>query len=602
VIDACVSLIDEDEVTTKKLLKHVKGPDFPTGGELICSKKELVEIYETGQGSIKLRAEWKHEAAEKRGEDDVIVITSTPFGIERRTIVEKIAEVVLKKKLPALLDVRDESTEQVRVVLELKRGTDPQLVMAYLFKNTPLQTNVQLNLTCLVPTEAGQAPAPARLSLHEMLSHFLDFRFETVTKRMEFELKKVLERIHILEGFEIIFDRLDEAIRIIRKSDGKADAAQKLIGRFGLSAAQADAILELKLYRLAKLEMLQIERELGEKRAHAQKLQALLKSESKRWAVVKDELLELKQRYGTKRATTIVAEVDEPEYTEEAFIVDEDAIVILCASGWVKRVRSVKDVHQTRMREGDSVLAAVAGSTRSSVAFFSNQGACYVCRIDAVPAATGYGDPIQSLFKLGDGERIVSAMSFDPRVLRVIPAEEGVLEPQPPFGLAVTKGGLGCRFSLRNHAEPSTRAGRKFARLNDGDEILNVMPLGTRSETDWVMCASDDGHAIAVSAEEIPVLSGPGKGVIVMKLDDDANLLGAELGWRDLDNIVVETGGGTERALTLRSIEGTRAGRGSAVVKRGGFGKFVWKKVETPSIEGDSATRQAIIGGGNGQE
>ncbi|MBM4359604.1 MAG: DNA topoisomerase, partial [Deltaproteobacteria bacterium] len=559
------------------------------GGELIASKAELAEIYETGQGSIKLRGEWMHEPGDRRGENDQVVITSMPFGIERRAVVEKIAEVILQKKLPVLVDVRDESTEIVRVVLELKRGTDPQLVMAYLYKHTPLATNVQFNLTCLVPSGPGLPPAPERLGLRDMLSRFIEFRFETVTKRMEYDLKKLLARIHILEGFELIFDRLDEAIRIIRKSDGKADAAQKLIGRFGLSALQADAILELKLYRLSKLEILEIERELGEKRAAAKKLQDLLKHETKRMAVVRDELIELKQKFGKKRVTTIVSETDEPEFTEDAFIVDEDAVVILCASGWVKRVRSVKDVHQTRMREGDTVLVAVAGSTRASVAFFSNHGACYVSRIDAIPAATGYGDPIQKLFKLGDGERIVTAMSFDLRVLEVIPAEEGVLEPQPPFALAVTRGGLGCRFSLRNHAEPSTRAGRKFARLNDGDEVLAVMPLGTRKEHDWVMCATDDGHALAVRADEIPVLSGPGKGVMVMKLDEGAVLLGAELGWRDLDAIVVETGGGTERSLTLRSLEGSRAGRGSAVVKRGGFSKFVWKKAETPNLGGERA-------------
>ncbi len=621
VIDACVMLIDDDEITTKKLLKHVKGPDFPTGGELICSRRELGEIYETGQGSIKLRGEWTHEEAENRGDADQIIVTSVPFGVERRAVIEKIASVILEKKLPALVDVRDESTEQVRVVLELKRGTDPQLVMAYLFKNTPLQTNVQLNLTCLVPSDGGAAPAPERLGLRDMLSHFIAFRLDTVTRRIEHELKKVLERIHILEGFEIIFDRLDEAIRIIRKSDGKADAAQKLIGRFGLSALQSDAILELKLYRLAKLEILAIEKELGEKRAQAKKLKDLLAHETKRMAVVREELIDLKQRFAVKRATTIVAEVDEPEFTEEAFIVDEDAVVILCQSGWVKRVGRVKDVHATRMREGDGVLAAVAGSTRSSVAFFSNQGVCYVCRIDAVPAATGYGDPIQKLFKLGDGERIVAALSFDPRLKPFCSSPDGSSrattsavdsgEPQPPFALAVTRCGLGARFSLRAHAEPSTRAGRKFARLNEGDEVLNVMALSTQkalvvseaakglAAPDWVMCASDDGHAIAVNAEEIPILSGPGKGVMVIKLDDEAHLLGAELGWRDLDAISVETGGGVERSLTLRSIEGTRAGRGHAVVRRGGFGKFVWKKAETPAIGGDGKQGE-LKGGGNG--
>ena len=581
IIDACVSLIDESEVSPKQLLKFVKGPDFPTGGELVTTKKELQEMYETGQGSLKLRGEWVHEPNDRRGQNDQIVIRSIPYGVERRAVVEKIADAILQKKLPLLLDVRDESSEEARVVLELKHGADPHLVMAYLYKHTPLLTNVQMNLTCLVPAEDGGL-RPARLGLHEALSQFLEFRFETVTKRLEFELRKLLERIHILEGFELIFDRLDEAIRIIRKSDGKADAAVKLIGRFGLSAVQTDAILELKLYRLARLEILAIERELTEKRAHADKLRQLLGSETKRWALVRSELLEVRSRFPQRRATKIVTGSDEPEFSEEAFIVEEDAVVILCQSGWVKRVRQVKDVHQTRMREGDAVLAAVAGSTRASVAFFSNQGACYVCRIDDVPQATGYGDPIQKQFKLGDGERIVSMMSFDPRVLEVKPAEEGVVEPQPPFAIAVTKGGLGSRFSLRAHAEPSTRAGRKFCRLNDGDEVLTVMALGTHAEADWVMCAADDGHAIAVLADEIPTLSGPGKGVMVIKLDQGASLLGAELGWRDLDAISVESAGGKERSITLRSIEGTRAGRGHALVKRGGFSRYVWRAVETP--------------------
>ena len=151
----------------------------------------------------------------------------------------------------------------------------------------------------------------------------------------------------------------------------------------------------------------------------------------------------------------------------------------------------------------------------------------------------------------------------------------------------MTRGGLGCRFSLRTHAQPSTRAGRKFARLNEGDEVLVVVALGTQREPDWVMCAADDGHAIAVLADEVPILGGPGKGVIVMKLDDGATLLGAELGSRDLDSITVETAQGTERSLTLRSLEGSRAGRGHAVVKRGGFAKFIWKKAETPNLGGE---------------
>jgi len=202
------------------------------------------------------------------------------------------------------------------------------------------------------------------------------------------------------------------------------------------------------------------------------------------------------------------------------------------------------------------------------VAFFSNHGACYVTRIHDVPPSTGYGEPIQSLFKLGDGERIVAMLSFDPRVMDV-PPQDPDLEPEPPYALAVTRGGLGLRFSLRNHGEPSTRAGRKYARLNKGDEILAVLPLGTRGgEADWVMCAADDGHAIAVDAEEVSLLAGPGKGVIVMKVAKGVSLLGAEIGWRDLDAISVTTAQGKQRSLTLRSLQATRGGRGSWIVRR----------------------------------
>jgi DNA gyrase subunit A len=585
VIDACLAIIDSpEEPSVKKLLKHVKGPDFPTGGQLMCDKNELAAVYEEGQGLLKLRGEWRHEPADKRGETDSIIITSIPYAIERCNVVEKIAEAVIHKKLPALLDVRDESTEEVRVVLELKRGTDPQLIMAYLFKHTPLQTNVQVNLTCLVPTEDAQVAAPARLGLTAMLQAFLTFRFDTVTRRLEFELSELLRRIHILEGFELVFDALDQAIKIIRLSDGKADAATKLIGRFGLSAEQADAVLELKLYRLSKLEIQAIQKELAEKRAQAKRLQALLKSDVKRWELVRDELVELKKDYAGPRRTKVVASVNEPEFAAEDFIVSEDTIVILMASGWVKRVGKVADVNRTRMRDTDKVLAAVAGSTKASIAFFSNQGTCYVCRIVDVPAATGYGEPIQSLFKLGDGERIVSAMSFDPRIIQNPPARPEAQEPEPPYALAVSRQGLGVRFSLRTHAEPSTRAGRKFARLNDGDEILTVVPLGLMKEPDYILCATNDGHALAVPCEEISLLSGPGKGVMVIKVADDAELLGAELGWRDLDQITVETNQGTPRSLTLRSLVGPRGGRGSAIVRRGGFSRFVWKPVETPTL------------------
>ena len=242
----------------------MKGPDFPTGGQILNTAEEMKEIYRTGTGSIRLRATW--EAGPVGRAEKTIYITSIPYTVDKSVLVERIGDVVLSRKLPHLVDVKDLSTDDVRIALELKRDADEKMVMAYLFKHTPLQTNFAVNLTCLVPTENAEAGRPERLDLKQMLWHFLHFRLDVVTSRLEHELEQLRKRIHILEGFEKVFDALDEIIAIIRKSDGKADAAEKIIKRFSLDAAQTDAILELKLYRLARLEILVIQNELKEKR------------------------------------------------------------------------------------------------------------------------------------------------------------------------------------------------------------------------------------------------------------------------------------------------------------------------------------------------
>jgi DNA gyrase subunit A len=598
VVDACVALINQRDLPISRILKDIKGPDFPTGGLLQATKKELEAVYTAGQGSLKLRGEYKLEEGEdKRGAIPQIILTSIPYGVERKVIVEKIAEVVISKKLPTLLDVRDESTAEVRIVMELKKGADPQLVMAYLYKNTPLQVHVQVNLTCLVPVPpeqrlvkpdpanegldgASEIAAPRRLNLAEILSHFLDFRFETVTRRLRYDLEELNKKIHVLEGLEKVFDALDEVIKIIRKSEGRADAAEKLMARFKLSPEQTDAILELRLYRLAKLEILIVQKELGEKRAEAKKLDALLKNEGKRWALVKDELGEIKARYGDKRRTKVLGAVDEPEFQAEDFIVAEDATVILSAQGWVKRVREVKDLASTRVRDGDSVLLAVGGSTRSVVAFFSNLGGCYACRLNEVPASTGYGDPVQKLFKLADGERMIALFSFDPRVIDVPAPAEDAPEPEPPLALAVTRAGFGFRFSLRAHRDPSTRAGRRFAKPKEGDEVLAVFPV---QKDDIVACISGDGHALAVAAADVPALAGAGKGAIVMDVAEGDRLVGATLA-EPSDRFKAETGNGKERDFRLSEVMGSRANRGTHIAKRDGFVRFVLPPPAAPTF------------------
>src|SRR3954462_6150695 len=480
VCTALIKLLDNEDISNAQLCRYVKGPDFPTGGQILNSSDELKEIYRTGSGSIRLRGEW--DAGPETRSTKTIYIESIPYTVNKSQLVERIAEVVLGRKLPQLLDVKDLSTEDVRVALEMKKDADEKMIMAYLFKHTPLQINFAVNLTCLLPTENAEVGRPERLDLKQILWHFLHFRLEVVTRRLEHELAALKKRIHILEGFETVFDALDEIIKMIRKSDGKADAAEKIMVRFTLDAEQTDAILELKFYRLARLEILVIRQELEEKRKRARQIGALLKDEDSRWKLVRSELEEMSKIYGDKRRTAIASDSAEPEYSADDFIVEEDNVVIVSRDGWVKRQREVKDLSTTRLREGDAVLAAFGGSTRASCAFFSNFGVAYTSRIIDVPASTGYGEPIQRLFKLKDGERIVAALSLDPRVVgEVRPqappkkkagAEPEVVEPQVHL-VAVSSDGYALRFSLEPLVEPSTRSGRRYARPSEGAEIVN---------------------------------------------------------------------------------------------------------------------------------
>src|SRR5262245_58979487 len=221
----------------------------------------------------------------------------------------------MSRKLLQLLDVKDLSTEDIRIAIEMKKDADEKMIMAYLFKHTALQINYAVNLTCLIPTENPEVGRPERLDLKQILWHFLHFRLEVVTRRLEHELAALRKRVHILEGFETVFDALDEIIKMIRRSDGKADAAEKIMARFELDADQTDAILELKIYRLARLEILVIRQELEDKRKRARPINGLLKDEASRWKLVRAELEAVQEKYGDKRRTLIASDSGEPEYT-----------------------------------------------------------------------------------------------------------------------------------------------------------------------------------------------------------------------------------------------------------------------------------------------
>ena len=562
-LDACLDLIKDPKLETKDLLKHIKGPDFPTGGQILNSKKELRDIYETGSGAVRLRGEWKLEERPRGGQN--IIVTSVPYTVNKATLVSRIGEIITERKLPALVDVRDESTHEVRVVMELKRDSDAELVMSYLYKHTPLQTNFNVNLTCLTPTENPEVGAPKRMNLRDMLWEFLSFRHQVVTKRLQFQLDQLKARLHILEGFEKVYDALDEMIRIIRKSEGKDDAAKKLIARFKLSEEQVDAILEMKLYKLARLEILVIEKELKEKRTEAKRLAELLKEDKTgvkaRWNVVKEELEAIGKTYGDKRRTRVSGPVEEVEYNEEAFIADEDCQVVVTRDGWVKRVRELKDPTSTRMREGDELMALVSGSLKSSLIFFSSAGSAYTTRFNDVPASTGYGDPVQKLFKFDDGERVIGALSLDPRL------------PIPTQMVGVSKDGYGMRFNLDAFKEQSTRSGRRFAKAGQGDEIIGVSPC---VEKDLLAVLTRNTNALVCKVAEVNELAGPGRGVTVIKTADDDGVVAFLCTSKKDAELEFETAKGRSLKLSPGRYE---------VTGRGGKGREMSKKDQVKSVK-----------------
>ena len=588
VCTALLKLIADPELSSTRLCKYIKGPDFPTGGHLLNTSAELKQIYETGSGTLRLRATW--EKGTRSRDTKTIYVTSVPYATNKAQIVERIAEIVLARKLPSLLDINDESTDDVRVALELKTDADEQMVMAYLFKHTPLQTNFSVNMTCLVPSQREDIGHPERLDLRQILRHFLHFRLEVVTRRLEYELATLTRRIHILEGFEKVFDALDAIIKLIRASDGKADAATKIMGRFNLDVEQTDAILELKVYRLARLEILIIRDELTDKRKRARDMAGLLRHENRRWSVVRDEIKEVQQAYGNPkqhpRRTRIESVASEVEYSEDDFIIEEDCVVLVSRDGWIKRQKEVRDATTTRLREGDSLLAALAGSTRATGVFFTNFGVAYTCRLIDVAASTGYGEPIQRHFKLKDGERVVAALSLDPRVTPAIASRRNDAVPRT-HALAVSSDGYALRFGIEPFAEPSTRAGRRFARPAQDAKIVGVARVDTGGV---VIATTKSARAILCNSDEINFLSGPGKGVMLLKLTKSPtgsdDVLGFVVSGGRRQILTVETSRGATQTISTAKYEVSgRGGKGRQLLQRGQFLRVVPAAVEIPSLE-----------------
>jgi len=631
ICSAAVALVDDPKAGVEDLMQHVDGPDFPMGGEILTSPEELGEMYRCGRGTVKTRATYHIEKMNRRR---YIIITSIPFAQNKATLVEHIGDLIRDNKVPQLTDVRDESTDDIRIVCELKRSAVDTVAMAYLYKHTNLQTNFHVNMTVLLPTSNPEVGAPAQVGLVTILRHFLDFRFDVIKRRFEFDLARLERRIHILDGFAILFDALDEAIALIRASDGRKDAAKRLMKRFPLDELQTDAILDLKLYRLAKLEVEAVRGELARLEAQAKRIRSILASRKKLWGVVRDELMEVAHTHGDERRTLIGgASGEDFVFDAEKYIVKEDTWVIFTRGGWVKRQRGFTDLSTIRVRESDDVFCAFRASTRSTAVFFSDLGKAYVMGVDKISQTSGYGEPVQRYFRLADGEKIVSVVSMDERNLpdykllipvveeeesngpdseelsvadsegpavdeedtETLPAgdktaadddtaettgadESGAFEEIGPIAIALTKAGKGLLFPLDNHIEASTRSGRKFCSLRKvkgiTDGVVAVYPL-TGPDLK-VNLATHQGRVLIFHAEQLKLLRSTGMGVNTIRLASGDYVIDFALSFKRSKGLEVETSNGRQLRVSERRYKiARRGGKGFEVIKRGTLAKLL---------------------------
>ncbi len=576
-IKAIIELAKDPELSTSKLTSLIKGPDFPTGCNILNSQKELVEMYETGRGSVRMRGEWSVEE-QARGKQ-VIVVTTIPYAVNKATLVERIAGLIIDRKVPQLVDVRDESTNEIRLVLELAAGADADVAMAYLFKNTPLESNFAVNLTALVPAE-GASTRPELLSLRSCLKHFFDFRVDVTEKKLTFERKQLLERMHILEGLVIIYDALDEALKIVRKSDGRSDAADKLRARFKLSEIQAFAVVDMRIYQLSKTNIEEITKELAEKEKRVKEIEKLLKSKTALQDVVCADLEKIAEKYGDRRKSKLIKDNVDIEFDETQYVVQEDVHAIITADGWIKRIRRTNDLTSTRLREGDALLSAHALTTLDSVALLTSFGTLFVLKVSDFPASSGYGTPIQKLLKFKDGERIVRSFGISASG-QTAPTTGG--QVQLPLGNATVSGvrdqrlkdgdtlvlvgqqGTGYGLTL-NELSATKRTGRRVMKLRDGEFLAAVAPIAP-----LMVFITQDGSGLAIPQGEIPVRDSAAVGVCLMGVREDDALVaccGVASG-KMKGTLMLELKSGKTKDVPLSEVtKGHRALKGTKVYSR----------------------------------
>jgi len=566
--NAIITLIDKPDATLDDLLEHVKGPDFPTGG-IIFGQDSIRQAYGTGKGSIIVRA--KAEITEDKKGNEHIVITEIPYAVNKASMVEKIAELVKDKRIVGISDLRDESSRAgIRVVVDLRRDAYPKKVLNQLYKMTPLQTAFHVNMLALV--DNGRQPRV--LSLETMLREYIGHRQVVVRRRTEFELRKAKERAHILEGFKIALDHIDEVIKVIRASQTSDEAKANLMKTFGLSEIQSAAILSMQLRRLTGLERKAIEDELAELLALIAKLETILGSESEILRVIRQEVVELRDKYGDERRTLVVAN-ELGKFSEEELVPNEQVIVTLTNGGYIKRIasntyksqgRGGKGIMGMATKEEDVVKHMNLTQNHDYMLFFTNKGRVFRLKVYEIPAAsrTAKGQALINVLQLGPGETVTSMVSFDTKV-------------ESHYLFMATRLGTVKKTALADYA--NVRANGLIAiKLDAGDELGWVKLTSGKDE---IVISTALAQAIRFKESEARPMGRATRGVRGIRLRGGDKVVGMDVVQPGMQMLVIMENGYGKRTKVDQFATHARGGVG---IKAGAVTAKTGKTVDVRAI------------------
>ncbi len=574
-IDATVHLIENKDATTEDLCEFVKGPDFPVGG-VAFGQADIRHAYATGRGGVVVRGE--AEVFETKNGQFQIIITSLPFRVVKSNLIENIADHVREKKIDGIKGLRDESTKDIRVVIDLKSGAQPQKVLNYLYKHTELESTFHFNVVALVDG------IPQTLSLKGCLESFIGHRKEVVRRRTEYDLVRALEKEHILLGLKKALDHIDEIIQLIKKSKDTPDAHANLCKKFDFSAIQATAILEMKLQRLASLEKKKIEDELKAVQALIGELRAILASEKKMLSIIKAELVDIKEKYGDERRTKIVKHKVK-EFNPEDLIPERDEMIVFTSGGYVKRTdpdefrvqkRGGVGVVDMNTKEEDFVTMSLQTSSHSDVLFFTDKGKAYQIKMYDIPEGkrATRGKSIMNFIQLSDGEKVTSLLAL-PKDMKELAGVSLMM---------ITKNGTVKKSAAESFKEVR-RSGIIAIKLEDKDELLSALFVG---EEDSVVLTTQNGQSIRFLHTDVREMGRTATGVIGMKLDEGDVIVASDKivkGQKGAELLIMTANGyGKKTKMTEYKVQ-KRGGSGIKTVKvTEKTGKLMVARVVTEEI------------------